>query len=163
MKLYIKICILSATVMFCLIGGYSILFSENREEAIMTNADADADVKEIIELERKRFVANACDAVCGGAPYLCKVAFCSIVLNRCNDNSFPNTAAEVIFFDPEFNIGLEYDYSRNPSQSSLEAFDDANNGFSPCPEALFYTTTESSNIVLKRRLTLFQIGKYIFS
>ncbi len=164
MKLYIKICLLSATIMFCIIGGYSLLFSEKIEDEIAVNVDVDeCDIKDYIEAERRNYIASVCDAVCPNAPYLCKVAFCSVILGRCDDPSFPSTAAEVIMSDPIFKDALTNDFAKKASDTALMAYDDALNGFSPCPDALYYSTTDVSDITLKKRQTLFQIGKYIFS
>ena len=164
MKLYVKICLISSLIMFSVLGAYTLLFSESREEVKAVNADADeSDIKEIIEDEKRNFVASVCDAVCPNAPYLCKVAFCSIILNRCKNPAFPDTPAEVIMLDPIFMSAFDCDFKKNPSETSLMAYDDAVNGFSPCPEALYYSKTDTSDIALKTRQTLFQIGKYIFS
>ncbi len=164
MKLYIKIFLLSATIMFCIVGGYSLLFSEKIEDEIAVNADVDeSDIKDIIEIERRNYIASVCDAVCPNAPYLCKVAFCSVILNRCKSEAFPNTAAEVIMSDPIFKDAFTSDFGKKASETALMAYDDALNGFSPCSDALYYSTTDVNDITLKKRQTLFQIGKYIFS
>lgn len=150
--------------MFSFLGSYALLFSEGREEVKPVNAEVEeSNIIEIVYQERKYFVASVCDAVCGNAPYLCKVAFCSVILNRCENPSFPNTPAEIVMQDQIFDRAHDLDYKKEPSQSSLMAYDDAINGFSPCPEALYYSTTETTDITLKTRLTLFKIGKYIFS
>lgn len=164
MKLYIKICLISSVIMFSLLGGYSILFGKKNEEVKAVNAEVDeSDVNERIEAHKRNFIASVCDAVCPNAPYLCKVAFCSVILNRCNDPAFPNTPAEVITSDPIFNDAVTYDYDTSPSSIALMAYDDAISGFSPSPDALYYSTSDTSDITLKRRQTLFQIGRYIFS
>ncbi len=164
MKLYIKIGLISALIMFSVIGGYSLIFSNEREEIKAVNADVEeTDVSEIVECEKRNFIASVCDAVCPNAPYLCKVAFCSVIIGRCNDQSFPNTAAEVVMSDPVFCDAFTHNFSGKSTSTSLMAYDDAVNGFSPCPDALYYSTTETRDITLKKRQTLFQIGKYIFS
>lgn len=164
MKLYIKICLISSLIMIGVIGTYSLIFHENDEEVRTVNAGVDeTDENEIIECEIRNFVASVCDAVCPDAPYLCKVAFCSVILGRCEDPLFPNTAAEIVMTDPTFRDAFTCDYGKRASDIALMAYDDALNGFSPCPEALYYSTTDTADITLKRRQTLFQIGKYIFS
>jgi len=164
MKCYIKICLISSLIMFLVLGTYSFLFADEREEIKAVNAEIDdSELEEIIAREKRSFTASVCDAVCPNAPYLVKVAFCSVILNRCKNTSFPNTPAEVIMLDPAFAAALDRDYSEEPSALSLMAYDDALSGFSPCPEALYYSTAEMNDIALKTRQTLFQIGKYIFS
>ncbi len=150
--------------MFCTLGIYAHFFGIKTEDAVEVNVNIDKEGNEsVIANEKRRFISLACDAVCGNAPYLCKVAFCSVIIERCNDPAFPNTPAEIVFSDPEFILAHDLDYDREPTQSSLMAYDDAINGFSPCPDALYYSTTESRDITLKKRQTLFRIGKYIFS
>ncbi len=164
MRLYIRICAISALIMLVVIGGYSLLFESEGEEVEAVNGIVEeTDIEAAIRDERRHFVAAVCDAVCGNSPYLCKVAFCSVILNRIESPAFPNTASETVFSDEVFLNAYDIDYSREPSRDALMAYDDAVKGFSPCPEALYYTTTEDANLGLKRRLTLFQIGKYIFS
>ncbi len=164
MKLYIKICIISSAIMLCVIGTYSFLFSQTREQSQRVNASEDEiDIKTVIESERRRFIALTCDAVCPSAPYLCKVAFCSVILNRCSDPSFPDTPAEIVCADPILSDAFAIDFEKKPSKLSLMAYDDALSGFSPCPEALYYSTSEITDIGFKKRQTLFRIGKYIFS
>ena len=164
MKSYFKICLISSLIMFSLLGFYSILFSDSREETVTANAvNGDTDVKEKIEEEKRRFVASVCDEVCPNAPYLCRVAFCSVILNRCSSNHFPNTPAEVVMLDPVFASAMNRSFDGAPTNLSLMAYDDAKMGFSPCPEALYYSTTETSDFTLNTRLILFRIGKYIFS
>ncbi|MBO5040436.1 MAG: cell wall hydrolase [Clostridia bacterium] len=164
MKCYIKICLISSLIMVFVLGAYSLLFKDEREAIKAVNAEIDdSEIEEIIAREKKSFTASVCDSVCPNAPYLVKVAFCSVILNRCKNTSFPNTPAEVIMLDPAFVTALDRDYSEEPSSLSLMAYDDALSGFSPCPEALYYSTTETDDFAIKTRQTLFQIGKYIFS
>lgn len=151
-------------MMFSFLGSYALLFSEDRDDTTAVNAVIqESNIMDIVEHESKYFVASVCDAVCGNAPYLCKVAFCSVILNRCENPSFPNTPAEIVMQDPAFARAHDHNYRKDPSQSALMAYDDALSGFSPCPEALYYSTTDTTDIALKTRQTLFKIGKYIFS
>ena len=113
--------------------------------------------------EQRKFVAMVCDEVCPNAPYLCKVAFCSVIINRIDSGAFPNTAAEVVMTDPIFSKAHNTSFEISPSESSLMAYDDAISGFSPYPGLLYYYVTDCANLTLKRRQTLFQIGRYVFS
>lgn len=163
MKIKHLILILSLVITFSFTFGYADKAREQSEKAVQTNTSAHKNAKEITEKERRNYVARVCDAVCPKAPYLCKVAFCAVIIERCSDPAYPNTPVEVIFSDPEFIFAHDLDYGEEPSKSSLMAYDDAVSGFSPCPDALYYSTTESHNMTLKKRQTLFRIGKYIFS
>lgn len=164
MKLYIRICLISSLIMFCVIGGYSLLFSSNYSEVKTVNVNVDeSDAIEIIKIEKRNFIASVCDAVCPNAPYLCKVAFCTVILSRCESDAFPNTAAEVVMSDPIFKDAFTYNFDKKASYVALMAYDDALNGFSPCPDALYFSTTDTGDITLKKHQKIFQIGKYIFS
>lgn len=164
MKLCIKICLISCVIMFSVIGGYSLLLSPIDKQTKAANADVDdSDVTKIITEEKRNFIASVCDAVCPNAPYLVKVVFCSVILNRCNNDAFPNTASEVVFNDPMFAVAFERDYAIKASDVALRACDDAVSGFSPCPDALYFYTTNGADFTLRKRRTLFQIGKYVFS
>ena len=163
MNRYVKIVNLFALILISVFGSYSATFPNNGERAIQSGAAVEeTDVRTLSVMERRNYIALVCDAVCTNAPYLCKVAFCSVILNRCNDESFPNTPAEVVYLDQIF-ANVYDDWCETPSEAALMAYDDALNGFSPCPDALYYSTTDTSDLTLKTRQTLFQIGKYIFS
>ena len=132
-------------------------------DKLPVNAEPIETILEETVSEKRRFVALVCDAVCPNAPYLCKVAFCSVILNRIESPYFPNTAAEVVMNDPMFREAHEINFDANPSKQALMAYDDALIGFSPCTDSLYYCTVETANMSLRKRQTLFQIGKYIFS
>ena len=140
------------------------MFSNSSDDVRAAQADVEErDNDEMIERENRNFVALVCDSVCPDAPYLCKVAFCSVIISRYNDPSFPTTFAQIVMSDPVFCEAFTRDFSGKASDMSLKAYDDALNGFSPCPDALYYSTTETPYLTLIKRRTLFQIGKYIFS
>ena len=121
------------------------------------------DVIDLYRSERRKFVASVCDVICPNAPYLCRVAFCSVILNRVRNSEFPVTAAEVVKADPIFAQYFLNCPSTDPSNVTLMAFDDAESGFSPCPDALYYYSSKTPNMTLRKRHTLFQIGNYVFS
>ncbi len=165
MKLYFLIGITAAALMFSVIGAYSLIFSVKNERDY-TIVDADTEVVDPIEAdaeEKRRFVAIVCDNVCENAPHLVRVAFCKVILNRCASPEFPNTPAEVVLFDPIFSKAHSADFDAEPSQKSLDAYDDAVLGFSPCEEALYFRTSDTCDPTLVRRTTVLKIGKYYFS
>ncbi len=165
MKLYFFIGITAAVLMFSVIGAYSLIFSvKNEREALTVDADIeDVDSIEVGDTENRRFVAIVCDNVCKNAPHLVRVAVCKVILNRCASPEFPNTPAEVVFFDPIFSDAYFADFTVEPSQKSLMAYDDAVLGFSPCEEALYFRTSDTYDPTLVRRTTVLKIGKYYFS
>ena len=150
-------------VLFILITNITALDYETNNFTTADRNEFDAIIDPSVSPEREKFIANACDAICADAPYLCKVAFCAVILNRCMNSSFPNTPAEVIFLDPEFCEGHSYDYNAKPSNDAIMAYNDAVSGFSPCPEALYFYKASTQNIALKRRRILFKIGRFVFS
>lgn len=165
MKLYFLIGITAAALMFSVIGAYSLIFSVKNEKYLIT-VDADAEAIDPIDAgatEKRRFIAIVCDNVCKNAPHLVRVAFCKVILNRCASSEFPDTPAEVVFFDPIFSEAYCADFTSEPSQRSLMAYDDAALGFSPCEEALYFRTSDTYDPTLVRRSTVLKIGKYYFS
>ena len=165
MRLYIFIGITAAALMFSVIGAYSLIFSvKNERDYIAVDAETEfVDLIDVGAAERRRFVAIVCDNVCDNAPHLVRVAFCKVILNRCDSPEFPNTPAEVVFFDPIFEKAHSADFADEPSQKSLMAYDDALLGFSPCDGALYFRTSETNDPTIIRRKTLLKIGKYYFS
>jgi len=83
------------------------------------------------------FLACAIYAEAGDEPYIVQMAIGQVLINRINDERFPDTLIDVVFCS-----GLQKapytDYSADPPELSKRAARDALLGFSLCKDALYY-------------------------
>lgn len=120
------------------------------------------DGAELIHYERRRFVASTLDAVCGEAPYLVKVALAGVLYSRMETDGFPKTLPEIVYSDPALMKAWQYDYAAEPSGVSWRAARDAEEGMSPCPDALYYYHTEEQNEPRTDVTIRYKNGKHVF-
>ena len=120
------------------------------------------DGEELIRYEKRRFVASTLDAVCGEAPYLVKVALAGVLYFRADTDGFPLTLPEIVYGDDAFELAWEHDYSAEPSGESWRAARDAEEGMSPCPDALYYYATDNKGAVPDGLSVRYKNGKHVF-
>ncbi len=163
MKLYFTIGVLAAILMFTALGGYRLIFEPEEESSLSaSNNTSEKYDSDAAFGQKRRFIALVCDHFTEGEPYVVKVAFCSVILNRCYSGYFPSAPSDVIFSDPIFKSCYDMDFTSEPSHASLNAFDDALNGFSPCADALYYIKSYENNSILMRRRVKFKCGENYF-
>ncbi|MEH7094759.1 spore cortex-lytic enzyme [Neobacillus vireti] len=110
-----------------------------------------------------RLMANAVHGESRGEPYIGQVAVASVILNRVNSQSFPNTVSGVIFEPGAFTAVADGQIWLTPNESSKKAVIDAINGWDPTGEALYYfnPATATSGWIWGRP-QIKRIGKHIF-
>ncbi len=110
-----------------------------------------------------QLMANAVHGESRGEPYIGQVAVASVILNRVNSSSFPNTVSGVIFEPGAFTAVADGQIWLTPNETSKKAVIDAINGWDPTGNALYYfnPATATSKWIWSRP-QIKRIGKHIF-
>ncbi|TGB04510.1 spore cortex-lytic enzyme [Halobacillus salinus] len=110
-----------------------------------------------------QLMANAVYGEARGEPYVGQVAVASVIINRVQSSSFPNSVSGVIFEPRAFTAVSDGQIWLTPNETAKEAVIDAMNGWDPSGQALYYfnpNTATSSWIWSRPQIK--QIGKHIF-
>lgn len=110
-----------------------------------------------------QLMANAVHGEARGEPYVGKVAVASVILNRVESPTFPNTVSGVIFEPRAFTAVADGQIWLTPDDSAKQAVIDAINGWDPSANAIYYfnPNTATSDWIWSRP-QIKQIGKHIF-
>jgi N-acetylmuramoyl-L-alanine amidase len=110
-----------------------------------------------------QLMANAVYGESRGEPYVGQVAVASVILNRVNNTSFPNSIAGVIFEPRAFTAVADGQIWLTPNEQAKKAVVDAINGWDPTGEALYYFNPDTATSGwIWTRPQIKQIGKHIF-
>lgn len=83
-------------------------------------------------------LAQLVESEAKGEPYEGKVAVAEVVLNRVSSGQFPNTIEGVIYQSGQFQVVSNGSINNNPSQTSINAANQALNGSNHAQGALFF-------------------------
>jgi len=110
-----------------------------------------------------QLMANAVYGEARGEPYIGQVAVAAVILNRIEDEAFPNTASGVIFEPLAFTAVADGQIWLTPNEQAKRAVIDAINGWDPSENALYYfnPVTATSKWIWSRP-QIKQIGEHIF-
>ncbi|AQS58731.1 cell wall hydrolase [Desulforamulus ferrireducens] len=97
-------------------------------------------------------------------PYQGKVAVAAVIMNRMEDQQFPDTLSGVVYEDWAFESVMNNQYKRPLSQESINAAQAALRGEDPTNGALYFwnPATAKSKWVWSRTVT-HQIGRHVFA
>ena len=110
-----------------------------------------------------QLMANAVYGESRGEPYIGQVAVASVILNRVNHASFPNSISGVIFEPRAFTAVADGQIWLTPNEQAKKAVIDAINGWDPTGEALYYFNPDTATSAwIWTRPQIKQIGKHIF-
>jgi N-acetylmuramoyl-L-alanine amidase len=110
-----------------------------------------------------QLMANAVYGEARGEPYVGQVAVASVILNRVNSATFPNTVSGVIFEPRAFTAVADGQIWLTPNEQAKEAVLDAINGWDPTGNALYYFNPDTATSGwIWGRPQIKQIGKHIF-
>lgn len=110
-----------------------------------------------------QLLANAVYGEARGEPYVGQVAVASVILNRIESATFPNTVAGVIFEPRAFTAVADGQIYLTPNETAKEAVLDAINGWDPTGNALYYFNPDTATSGwIWTRPQIKQIGKHIF-
>nr|WP_227001933.1 spore cortex-lytic enzyme [Virgibacillus necropolis] len=110
-----------------------------------------------------QLMANAVHGEARGEPYVGQVAVASVILNRVESPTFPNTVSGVIFEPRAFTAVADGQIWLTPDETAKQAVIDAINGWDPSGNALYYfnPVTATSDWIWSRP-QIKKIGKHIF-
>lgn len=110
-----------------------------------------------------QLMANAVHGESRGESYVGQVAVASVILNRVESATFPNTVSGVIFEPRAFTAVADGQIWLTPNETSKQAVIDAINGWDPSGNALYYfnPVTATSDWIWSRP-QIKKIGKHIF-
>ncbi|MBQ9950475.1 MAG: spore cortex-lytic enzyme [Clostridia bacterium] len=98
-----------------------------------------------------------------GEPYKGQVAVGSVVLNRVESSSFPNSMAGVIYQSGAFSVVADGQINLSPNETALKAARDALNGWDPTNGCLYYyNPAKTSNKWIRSRPIMLTIGEHVF-
>ncbi|MCS1351548.1 spore cortex-lytic enzyme [Mechercharimyces sp. CAU 1602] len=111
-----------------------------------------------------QLMARAVYSEARGEPYVGQVAVAAVILNRLDDEKFPNTPSGVIFQPLAFEAVANGTFWLDPNEQARKACFDALNGWDPTGGSIYYFNpdTASSDWIWGRPQTK-QIGKHIFA
>ncbi|SHN19897.1 spore cortex-lytic enzyme [Gracilibacillus kekensis] len=110
-----------------------------------------------------QIMANAVYGEARGEPFEGQVAVASVILNRVESSTFPNTVSGVIFEPRAFTAVADGQIWLTPNESAKRAVLDAINGWDPTGEALYYFNPDTATSSwIWSRPQIKRIGKHIF-
>lgn len=110
-----------------------------------------------------KLMANAVYGEARGEPYEGQVAVASVILNRVNSSTFPNTVSGVIFEPLAFTAVADGQIWLTPNETARKAVMDAINGWDPSQNALYYFNPDTATSKwIWSRPHIKRIGKHIF-
>lgn len=110
-----------------------------------------------------QLMANAVYGEARGEPYEGQVAVASVILNRVESPTFPNTVAGVIFEPRAFTAVADGQIWLTPNETAKKAVLDAINGWDPTGEAIYYFNPDTATSSwIWSRPQIKKIGRHIF-
>lgn len=110
-----------------------------------------------------RLLANAVYGESRGEPYTGQVAVASVILNRVESPSFPNSVSGVIFEPGAFTAVSDGQIWLTPNERAKQAVIDAINGWDPSGNAIYYFNPDTATSAwIWSRPQIKRIGKHIF-
>lgn len=110
-----------------------------------------------------QLMANAVYGEARGEPYVGQVAVASVIINRVNSPTFPDTVSGVIFEPRAFTAVADGQIWLQPNETARRAVLDALNGQDPTGNALYYFNPDTATSAwIWTRPQIKQIGKHIF-
>lgn len=98
-----------------------------------------------------------------GESYTGQVAVASVVLNRIQSSSFPNTLSGVIYQPGAFSVVNDGQINLTPNQTAINAAQDAINGWDPTYGSIYYfNPRKTTNAWIWSRPLVVIIGNHRF-
>lgn len=127
------------------------------------NSNSSASVPNGYSQNDIRLMANAVYGESRGEPYIGQVAVASVILNRVQSASFPNTIAGVIYEPGAFTAVADGQINLTPNETAKKAVQDALNGWDPSGNAIYYFNPDTATSSwIWSRPQIKKIGKHIF-
>ncbi|MCK8816473.1 cell wall hydrolase [Natroniella sulfidigena] len=138
--------------------------TEQAVQATETSQDSSNYEVDITD-EEFELLARAVYSEARGEPYKGQVAIAAVVLNRVEDQEFPNSIKDVIFEPWAFTAVHDGQFWLEPDQESRDAVEEALKGWDPSRGAVFYynPVTATSQWMFDNMRSETIIGKHHFS
>ncbi|MFZ7121927.1 MAG: spore cortex-lytic enzyme [Eubacteriaceae bacterium] len=108
-------------------------------------------------------LAQAVHGEARGETYTGQVAVASVILNRVNNSSFPNSISGVIYQPGAFDAVSDGQIYLQPANTAIKAANDALAGWDPSGGAIYYyNPATSTNKWILSRPIITRIGKHVF-
>ncbi|WP_408956077.1 cell wall hydrolase [Natroniella sp. ANB-PHB2] len=111
------------------------------------------------------WLARAVHGEARGEPYEGQVAVAAVILNRVQDDEFPNEIYDVIFQQGQFSAVDDGQINLTPNETSYQAAKEALSGKDPSLGALYFYNPRTARTLwwLTTRETTVQIGDHVFA
>lgn len=98
-----------------------------------------------------------------GEPYEGQVAIGAVILNRVENENFPDTISDVVYQSGAFDAVYDGQVWLEPNETAFRAADDAINGWDPTKGALYYWNpqTATSRWIWSVPIT-YSVGRHVF-
>lgn len=130
------------------------------------SVSAQTQTKNLVITDKKEIylLARIIHAEARGEPLTGKIAVGAVIINRVNNNKFPNTIQKVIYQPLAFTAINDGQFELEPDSESYQAALLALKGVDPTNGALFYyNPVESTSEWIYSRPVVNQIGKHVFA
>lgn len=146
-----------------LISGLLVLLLER----VMDGSSGVPDYKRLNKKrsDREYWLAKAIHAEARGEPFKGQVAVGAVILNRVENNEFPDTIYSVIYQKGQFSSVKDGQIKMKPNKQSYRAANQALNGRDPSQEALYFYNPVTAKTLwwLTTREKTLQIGNHVFA
>jgi len=110
-----------------------------------------------------QLMAQAVYGEARGEPYVGQVAIAAVILNRLEDERFPNSVSGVIYQPGAFTCVSDGQFYLTPNDTAKKAVRDAVNGWDPSLGSLYYFNPETATSKwIWNRPQKLKVGKHIF-
>lgn len=139
------------------INGTLILAGQTLEIPEESKAPAISD-------EEMELLARAVYSEARGEPFQGQVAIAAVILNRVDNEDFPNTIKGVIFQPWAFTAVHDGQFWLTPDETAYEAVEEALAGNDPTEGAIYYyNPVTATNQWIRSREIITTIGKHVFA
>jgi len=144
-------------------GGNKQQAAPNNGEGTDPSATTAVNVPQGFSQNDIQLMANAVYGEARGEPYEGQVAVASVILNRVESPTFPNSVSGVIFEPRAFTAVADGQIWLTPNETAKQAVLDAINGWDPSGNAIYYFNPDTATSAwIWSRPQIKQIGKHIF-
>lgn len=121
--------------------------------------------KIILLPQEKELLERLVEAEAGGEPFEGKLAVVTVVINRINSSSFPNTLYDVVFQKNQFTPAANGGLNKIPSEETKKAVEKVINGYrSFNSDVVFFLNPKiaTDKWIIDNRIFVIEIGQHCF-
>jgi N-acetylmuramoyl-L-alanine amidase len=145
-------------------GDPAILPEEQEEHEAAEALEAEPEKRYEPDDKERELLARAVYSEARGEIFEGQVAVAAVILNRLEDQAFPNTIAGVIFQPRAFTAVADGQFWYTPNETSFKAVEAALEGKDPSEGALFYyNPVRARSRWIFTRPVIKRIGRHLFA